>query len=291
VSAERGLVISVPVQKIGTWSMRKFYLDDQELRFSLLLWDKLDMPRAKYGDMDLVSQNWGGEDADFLESVGILNRTVTNFAVSDESVPAHPNVTPNLTPELLHQTYLAAYRALDRAEPGVWSLGVGKNSVSFPERDLNEGRGVMVRLYEAIPVPDKDVPIQDILEFKAKYGSELLDLRHHLDLIFQRIIAAGDGELALKSEVDALERSIIDYLKAAKGTSIPFINTTVEANLNIPAAITAGLAACSAGLSTVTSLLAGAAAGIGFGLSASLKNHKASSTPFRYISSFHKRVF
>jgi hypothetical protein len=53
------------------------------------------------------------------------------------------------------EAHLAAYRLLDEEEPGVWSLGVGKNSVSFPERELEQGRGILVRLYEAIPVPEK----------------------------------------------------------------------------------------------------------------------------------------
>jgi len=67
------------------------------------------------------------------------------------------------------ELHLAAfYRKLDQSEPGVWSLGTGKNSISFPEREMEEGRGVLVRLYEAIPVPDKDVPLQDILEFRTK---------------------------------------------------------------------------------------------------------------------------
>lgn len=91
--------------------------------------------------------------------------------------------------------------------------------------------------------------------------------------------------------IDALERAIIDYLKVAKHTSFPFINTSSEASLNIPAAVAGGLAAFTAGLSAVPALLVGAAAGIEFGPSASLKHHKANPTPFLYISSFHKRVF
>jgi hypothetical protein len=66
---------------------------------------------------------------------------------------------------------------------------------------------------------------------------------------------------------------------------------TFEASLNIPAAITVGLASFTAGFGTVQTLLTSAAAGIGFGPSASLKEHKTSQTPFRYVSSFHKRVF
>ena len=156
---------------------------------------------------------------------------------------------------------------------------------------MEDGRGILVHLHEAIPVPEKDVPLQDILDFKLKRRDELLALRYHLELIYQRIIAAADGELALQSEIGALDKAIVDYLKVAKGTSFRFINTSIEANLNILTALGAGGAAYAAGLSLTTSLLAGAAAGIVIQASASLKNHKSSKTPFRYISSFHKRVF
>lgn len=152
----------------------------------------------------------------------------------------------------------------------------------------------MLRLYEAIPVPDKEVPLQDILDFKQKRQDELVALRYHLDLIYQRIIAAGDGALALQSEIANLEKSIIDYLKVAKHASFPFINTSFEASLNVlsvPAAVAAALDAYNAGLGTVATFLAGATPLIAFGPAAALKNHKANPTPFRYISSFHKRVF
>jgi Family of unknown function (DUF6236) len=247
-------------------------LDPQELRFALLFWDKLDYP-----DNNIISI--GEPTVDFLQDVGILKRTMVTVSGSGNGV------------QMALAAHLHAFRTLDQNEPGVWSLGAGKNSVSFPERELEARRGVLVRLYEAIPVPDKDVPIQDILDFRAKRKDELLALRYHLDSIYQRIIAAGDGALSLQSEIDALERAIIDYLKVAKATSFPFLNMSFDANLNVPAGITAGLAAFTAGFGAIPALLAGATASIGFGPTASLKGHKASQTPFRYISSFHKRVF
>jgi Family of unknown function (DUF6236) len=271
---QRGLVISVPVQLDGTGLRAGGELDQQELRFSLLFWDKLHAPRNNF----ILLRD---QTLDFLESAGILQQPITRINLSGIINPS----------ELVLSTHLDAYRALDQAEPGVWSLGAGRNSVSFPEPDLEAGRGILVRLYEAIPVPDKEVPLQDILEFKEKRQDELLALRYHLDSIYQRIVTAGDGELALQSEIDALEKAIVDYLKVAKGTSFPFINMSFEASLNVPAAVWAGLAAFTAGFDTIPALLAGAAAGIGFGPSVSLKDHKTNQTPFRYISSFHKRVF
>jgi hypothetical protein len=274
---ERGLVISAPV-KISQESLQLTgALDQQDLRFALLFWDKLDFPK---NNIALLGDN----TADFLERAGVLTRT----PVTVHLAPGRVNIG-----DVLIAAHLEAYRTLDRAERGVWSLGVGKNSVSFPQRELEDGRGILVHLHEAIPVPEKDVPLQDILDFKVKRRDELLDLRYHLDAIYQRIIDAADGELALNSEIDALEKSIVDYIKVAKGSSLPFMHTAVEANLNIPnitAVVAAGLTAYTVGLGATASLLTGASY-FGIKLSASLKNHEASKTPFRYVSSFHNRIF
>jgi hypothetical protein len=274
MTKERGLAISMPVTIDATQFRGGGGLDEQELRFSLLFWDKLGFPQ---NNIVMFRDN----NADFLESVGVLKKTMVRIPI--------PTGQLNIAEKFL-EAHLAAYRLLDEEEPGVWSFGAGKNSVSFPERELEQGRGVLVRLYEAIPVPEKDVPLQDILEFRAKYRDELLALRYHLDTIYQRILNAGDGQLALHSEIGSLEKVIVDYLKVAKGARFPFINASMDASLNIPGAVALGLATYSAGLGMVTSLIAGAAA-ITVSPSVSLKNHQASPTPFRYISSFHKRVF
>ena len=74
----RGLVVSTPV-KIndgGSITIRGGGLDPQELRFSLLLWDKLDHPAG------LLSIN-GGPDAEFLEKAGILTRTSLAVHIGD----------------------------------------------------------------------------------------------------------------------------------------------------------------------------------------------------------------
>jgi Family of unknown function (DUF6236) len=130
---ERGLVISTPVKVQGSRFSGGGDLDPQELRFSLLFWDKLDFPNN-----NIVSLQ--SPTADFLRDVGILQRTrITVGGAGDVA-------------QGFLAAHLEAFRILDRKEPGVWSLGAGKNSVSFPERELETGRGILVRLYEAIPV-------------------------------------------------------------------------------------------------------------------------------------------
>lgn len=273
----RGLVISCPIV-IGDRSLKIITsaLDPQELRFSLLFWEKLNFPTNNFLHIEL------DPDTQFLADQGILSRT--------QFTPELINGMGNLE-SLFIQAHTHAFRSLDQKEPGVWSLATGENSISFPQNELEEGRGILLRLHRAIPVPNKDVPLADILEFRNRRRSELLALRYHLESIYQRILSAGDGELALNSEVNNLQNAIVDHIKTSKESGLTFRNLSFSANLNLVPAALAGIASISTGLPLVSTILNIATASIDIGLGPSLKGGKASKTPFRYVSSYYEQVF
>src|SRR5215207_1376882 len=139
MSDKRGLVISCPLDISPHGLMvKQSLLDPQELRFSLLFWDRLDYPANNIFRFPL------GPDGEFLQSSGVLQRTRINL----DSFSGNPG-------DAIRTVHVGAYRTLEKSEPGVWSLATGPRSVSFLERDLEEKRGALVRLYHAIPVPDK----------------------------------------------------------------------------------------------------------------------------------------
>lgn len=274
MSTERGLVVSCPVKITETsLAFGKTALDPQELRFSLLFWDKLNFPEINMIRIGL------DRDSQFLADEGILSRASMHALVMSDPAGLYASMHVN------------AYLQLDKAEPGVWSLGVGENSISFPDAHLDVGRGVLVGLFRAIPIPDREVPIQDVLEFRLKHQDELLALRYHLESIYQRIISAGDGELALTSEIENFDKAVADHIKTSKESKLPFRGMSLDASLNIPAAVLAGFSGYAATLSLSASLLAGAAAGFGVNISAALKGKKPSATPYSYVSSFHEKLF
>src|SRR5437667_6766069 len=93
-------------------------LDPQELRFSLLFWDKLDFPHN-----NLVALGLDAE-AQVLQSAGILSRTWVRIIGGGDST------------SMFILGHVAAFRILDEREPGVWSLGAGKNAISFAPDDI-----------------------------------------------------------------------------------------------------------------------------------------------------------
>jgi hypothetical protein len=275
MAGERGLVISCPIKISGTSGLHivTTALDLQELRFSLLFWDKLDYPTNNLISIGL------DREGQFLESDGVLKRT--NIRVIGSGDMAAGFV----------QAHVTAFRNLDATEPGVWSLATGANAVSFPEADFDPGRGVLVSLYRAIPVPDKDVPIQDILEFRARRRDELITLRNYLEDIYERIISAGDGALALDKEIERLKSAVDDHVKVSRESGFKLRLVDIEANLNFVPAVTTAAVSYFAGAPFVASIIAGSAAALNVKIGPSLKRHKATATPFKYVSSYHRELF
>lgn len=170
-------------------------------------------------------------------------------------------------------------------------LATGANSVSFPEADLDLGRGVIVSLHRAIPVPDKDVPIQDVLEFRARRRDELIALRHYLEDIYERIISAGDGALALEKEVERLQSAIDGHVRVSRESGFKLRLVDMDASLNFVPAVTTAAVTYLAGTPLIASIIAGSAAALNVKIGPSLKRHNATATPFKYVSSYHRELF
>jgi hypothetical protein len=274
MARERGLVISCPIKISGTaLQVASSNLDLQELRFSLLFWDKLDYPTNNLIHIDL------DPEGQFLESAGVLKRTNIRVTGSGDMASGFLNA------------HVAAFRNLDARELGVWSLATGANSVSFPEADLDLGRGVIVSLHRAIPVPDKDVPIQDVLEFRARRRDELIALRHYLEDIYERIISAGDGALALEKEVERLQSAIDGHVRVSRESGFKLRLVDMDASLNFVPAVTTAAVTYLAGTPLIASIIAGSAAALNVKIGPSLKRHNATATPFKYVSSYHRELF
>jgi len=272
----RGLVVSSQITLEGTSvRIRQFNLDSQELRSNLLFWDRLSFPKTRLANFPM------SDDEQYLIDTGVLERR--QFETTRERItdPA----------AMFLEAHLKAFRELDREEPGAWSLATGERSLSFPETELTDGRGVLVKLHQAIPVPDKDVPLNEVLEFRERRRDELIGLRHHLERIYLRIVEAGDGDLALRTESEALERAIADHTKASREARFSLRLSGLSASLNLLGWTVASGALYTAGLPLVESVLGGAVPSLSVSIGAGLKGRQAIATPFKYVSSYNRELF
>jgi hypothetical protein len=271
---KRGLVISSPIEVDGTKvTFNGMNLDRQELKFALLFFDRLDFPAQ-----GMVSHNLSPEE-EFLQGLGILERT---------KIPLTGNWKG-------HDYVVAAFREAffmrEKAEPGLWTLGSGPNQLSFAPEQLEPGRGTLLRIYQAIPVPTADVALQDILEFKEKRSAELEALRYHLDRVYDRVRNAADGPLLLDSELTALQKAIVDHAKASTLWGQAMRLLSLDANFNFPSAAGAAAVSIQKGLPLLDSLQVGAVAGFSVGIGTSLKGLKGATSPYKYVTRYHKELW
>jgi len=67
-------------------------------------------------------------------------------------------------------------------------------------------KGLGLELIEAIPLPDKDVPLNEILEFKLKRNDEFVALRTELDSIGSALNSAENSASELQRAVGHIDK-------------------------------------------------------------------------------------
>jgi len=271
---ERGVVLWAGIQVDPSgWTMSGMPLSAQQLRSALYLWDRIDWPTNDFLSCET------GPDEQFLVAECIMRRS--RFATNADD--AFRQAT--------HSNILALEEA-EKREPGKWSLSREAKTTSPIADPRLEGRSVLVRLYECIPVPYLDVPLADILEFKSRRRDELLNLRHHVERIYQSILSAPDRSMAEDAELTALDRAIGEHLRVMREAPFRKVLSSLEANFDLQALGAAGtstLIAFKEGLPVTSALLSGAGAlGVSLGFGRLKKGQ--SNNPFEYVTLAHKEL-
>jgi hypothetical protein len=224
----RGLIISAPTSINNTDISIAGQLDSQDIRFSLLFWDRLCWP-------SLPVVIGGDDDTAYLESVGILHR------------PSYPHF--GLINNIVLETQAEAFKDLNKSSPGAWAFSQGANSVSVADGLLDHEGGALLSLLSAIPIPKADVSLADILEFKQKRRPELLAFREHFDRMIQEITNSSDQEAALTARRKEVDEACQNLRTVAKEWQFPFYLSDYSAtfNFDIAKAMKAGKAGWEAG--------------------------------------------
>lgn len=286
--SERGLVIAPPAWSDGaTTSTSLLDANPQDLRFYLLYWDRVDLPNST----DIISEKkymtpyMGGPESNFLHQIGFIQH-------SDVSAGYRPMV------DKVVNDYLSVFHGLDKRDPGQWSVGTNHASQSIRQDLLIPDRGLLVELYQAIPVPDREVPFDDILKYKENRRSELLAYRSHLEGLYEAIIQSPDRPLSKTRALDELDHALKNVIRTGTEMGWKFRLSGFEAKLDlvdvVPGAI-AGAAVLAAGLPATQALLAGLISSVvpkvsvktGLGL----KREHPTSTPFEYVSKAYRDLF
>lgn len=274
----RGLVVSNPMRVSGRGiSIGSSSLDPQELRLALLFWDRIVWPQSR--------------------AISIVDSSISYLI--DRKVVERPEYTfYGSEVEVIVKMQLQAFRDLNQSDPGAWSLAQGENSILIGEGFIEEGNGTVVELHRAIPVPDKDVPFEDILEFREKRQREMQEVRFAVDEFAIAIQSASDPEVRFRQAIERIDHACAEVIDLARQSNIPFrladLGGALDFNLlGIPALAGAFLSG-PVSLANVAAA-AGGVASLGV-LNGPRKRRERieeqlRTNPYRYVARFHQELF
>ncbi|MFT6461980.1 MAG: hypothetical protein ACJA0Y_001482 [Maricaulis maris] len=277
---QRGLILGPPVVVNGSsFSTRGF--DLQDLRYSLLFFDKI-----AYASNNLIHIAPPSE-FDWLCAEGCAEIVTCRG-------------TGLFDARCILESQKVLYKKLDEDCPGVWGVGRSESSAMFLPGEIENQRGLLMKLFGTLPVPDVQVPLEDIVRFKQQRAAELSALRYHIEKIYQSILASPDQALAERAEFEELRRSLNDHRRVTVETGWPCRLTDVSFSFSADHAVTGAIAAAAAAHTSDLNLAQivgfGAAAALAksllsIGVGFNLIGRKPVSSPFEYVSGYHKELF
>lgn len=275
----RGLVVSPPLTINGNSLYAKSSnIDPTELRFALLYWDKLVWPSSR------VIHFASGPDEQFLELAGVMSRPDYTF---------NGDAAQGIAKSQIH-----AFLDLEKSEPGAWALAQGENSLLLADNAFEQGNGGVIELHRAIPIPQGDVPLAEILEFKNRRNDELLNLRNHLDHLSKQIIDPHNLPADIKTKISEIDSACADLLQLGKEWQFPVHLSNLKASFTIstrsivPPAVGAWYFGQQFGLAAATAAAVVSGAVSTFEIKGDLgfRSPKKPRSPYRYAYLAHREL-
>ena len=200
----RGIVLSPPFEILPTGGISVGGSPDPvDIRKYLLYWDEIDYP-----DNNFISVG-ACPDIQFLIETKVASRTRVQFQGSLSSDNG----------EIFIKAQQAVFDKRQKESPGNWSLA---QPSTIPHFIGGQSRAAVdYELWNVLPVPQREVPLNDILEFKSRRQSELIALRVHLDELYQQIISSSDIPRARNAAVAKLEVSLFAIDRTMDENNLP----------------------------------------------------------------------
>jgi hypothetical protein len=192
-----------------------------------------------------------------------------------------------ITADVLRTTAQETYRRLDEREGGRWSIVRNVHENVFPTELLNEATALKFTLENALPFPDRDVPLEDVLAFKQHRQAELMALRVYLDGLVLEAERNGFGGLSKTHALERLLAALNDYNKAAREQNFLKRLTDVEIKFSWNRAMAAAPASLLMShaftLEPLAALGTGLVSSLSFESSLGPRSRGANASPVEYL--------
>lgn len=274
---ERGIVLSAPMEIAGNQvRIINSSLDLSEIRRSLLFWDRIAWPVTN--GLHLASN----QDETYLQSIGKLVRP--SYAINGGMERG------------LGLAAADAYVELDRRNPGQWAVSDGHKRIILEDQRFGSQRGIVASLVNAIPVPDRDVPLNDILEFREKRLDEIAAFNFAIDDFYQSWVNSEDQDHSFQMALAQIDNSCKGLVLTTRewGLKTLLSNWKVGFSFSAKDVMTATayfLAAQHYQLPTVSSIAAGALSFVSFNKDLGMKQPASDLSPFRFSVSMEKEMW
>ena len=275
---QHGVIVSSPLAEDENGRRRLISptLDEDLLRFWALYWDNIVWPWCL--GMDLYADR-SQSNAWILHGLVRMEHTPTSPLYAGRSEADTADFTGRIVDR--------AYDYLHYHEPGRWAIASGTGTRGQNSHQLDRVGGLALTLFDALPAPSRSVQLHDILQFKERYHSELLELRNQIDKVALDIMQSPDRSFAEVVMGKAFAKSIDDVVKSARSSPLDFKHMDLNVSFNVPQALMAGVATY---YGTGSGAYAVAAAAVGGGMSAEvgpslkLKSSESDASPFQYVA-------
>ncbi|MDP2868149.1 DUF6236 family protein [Methyloversatilis sp.] len=275
---KRGIVISPPFVVLPEGGIScGGSPSSADLRKYLLYWDEIDYPDNNFVSIGV------DPDMEFLISAGVAARTRVQFQGAMSSGNG----------EFFLLAQQAVFERRDNENPGLWSIAQLSDAPYFA--NSRPVTAIEYQLWNTLPVPQDDVPLSEILEFKARRRDELIALRIYLDELYLSVTSASDLPRAKTSAILKLEVALAEVDRALGESGISKTFSSLRGFIAGEFTNIAGTGLGAAGVAPfigMSPLIAGAiGAGIAFAIKPVLSpRSRKEAHPLTYVSSVRKEL-
>mgnify|MGYP003665469113 CR=1 FL=1 len=184
-----------------TSRMRSHIIDPALIRNWVMFWDEFICPQNNLMDAGLPPE------LEYLQQQKILTRNRVQFS---------GHIFSGEFGKLFLAAQELTYRQKSAEEPGKWSLAQTEGIIKCQGNIKGTEACLVFDLVNSIQLPDRVVPIDEILEFKEKRRDELSAFHSYLEEVYLRISASKNIPRSKTHELTKLERAIAEYNKTVQ---------------------------------------------------------------------------
>jgi len=218
----RGIIATAAQVNLHTngfsFDARSGGLSENDIKYFLLYWDKIVIPANNFIYAGIPYE----ED---LLKAEIIERPIIQL----NGIFSGSELGQSL---LFEESKIVEEKLKDRKVD--WSIHQFSDELILPDNRIKEKKVFKFELMGILPVPQDDVHIHEIIEFKERRKDEFVELHNTLDDLYFDILESPDADLTASKHIDMLKNALnnIEKVQKEKFKTFSKYDLTTELNIN-----------------------------------------------------------